>query len=233
MCGRFAASASAARLTERFGLDAVAPEVAEIAPSWNVAPGTRILAVLHRDGLRTLEVLRWGLVPWWAKSPAAGARMINARAETLESSGAYRGPLARRRSIIPMDGFYEWRRQVAAGDRRAPGGRQPYYFSAPGGEPLAVAGLWDAWRDPAGSWLLSATIVTTSARAPIAGIHDRMPVLLDSDSVEAWLDCDHVGAAGAAAILARATQPLEAWPVDRAVNRVANDSPELVRPLPS
>jgi putative SOS response-associated peptidase YedK len=231
MCGRFAASSSATALSERFRLDAVAPEVAEVAPSWNVAPGTSILGVLYRDGLRTLEVLRWGLVPSWAKTRALGARMINARAETLESSGAYRAPLARRRAIIPMDGFYEWRRTPAAGDRRRGGQRQPYYFSAPGGEPLAVAGLWDAWRDPSGSWLLSATIVTTAACAPVAGIHDRMPVVLDSDSIGPWLDCDHLGASEAAAILSRPGAPLEAWPVELAVNRVANDSPELVKPL--
>ncbi|MGH9128420.1 MAG: SOS response-associated peptidase [Acidimicrobiales bacterium] len=226
MCGRFAASSSSDRLAERFAVDDVAPEASGVGPSWNVAPTASVLAVLGRHGARSLEVVRWGLVPSWAKSPAVGARMINARAETIATSGAYRGALASRRGIIPMDGFYEWRRQPG-------GGRQPFYFSAKGGEVLAVAALWELWRDPAGVWLVSTTIVTTAARSPVAGIHDRMPAVLGPTQVAPWLDSTSVGPGEAVAIATSesGSEPLEGWPVDRAINRVANDGPELVRVL--
>lgn len=211
------------RIAELFGVGHVTPEAAELPPSWNVAPTSAIRAVLSRGGIRWLEVLRWGLVPAWAPSPGAGARMINARAEGLQRSPAFRGALARRRAIIPMDGFYEWQRLPG-------GGRQPYYFAAGDGGPLAVAGLWEAWRGPEGAWLLSGAIVTTGAAGPVAAVHDRMPVVLAAAAVGQWLDSDTVDAQRAVQLLLTDQEEgrLVAWPVGRSVNNVANDSPGLV-----
>lgn len=229
MCGRFAAASSSRRLVERFGLDEVVPEAEQVTPSWNVAPSSSIRAILHRDGRKRLEVLRWGLVPSWSKSVSGGAKMINARAETIDRSPAYKGPLTRRRAVIPMDGFYEWRREPGGG------ARQPFYFSDPDGEPLAVAGLWDAWCDPAGegAWLISATIITTAANELVAPVHSRMPVVLPLGMVDEWLEVGDGDAEQAIALLRAGTEQvvLEARPVSRAVNSVANDSPDLVERL--
>lgn len=226
MCGRFAASTPTSKIVELFGIDEVAPEAVELRPRWNVAPSTSIGAVVWRDGRRCLEVARWGLVPSWAASAAVGAKMINARAEGLNRSRAFRAALATRRAIIPMDGFYEW--------RAVPSGRQPYYFSAPDARPLAVAGLWERWRDPEGASVLSATIVTCPAAGPVAAAHDRMPVVLGAESMREWLDSDALDAAGASELLADHPEfTLVSWPVGKAVNKVANDSPDLVCRLES
>lgn len=222
MCGRFVASTPTSRIVEIFGIEDVAPEAVELRPSWNVAPSTRIGAVVWRDGRRRLEVVRWGLVPSWADSAAVGAKMVNARAEGLSRSRAFRGALAGRRAIIVMDGFYEWRSE--------PGGRQPYYFSSLSGDPLAVAGLWEQWRDPEGAWLLSAAIVTCGASGPVAAVHDRMPVVLGAASLGDWLDSEALDSAGASELLAEHPEvALVSWPVDKAVNKIANDFPDLVR----
>lgn len=209
-------------------MDEVSPEAGQVGASWNVAPSATIRAILDRDGRRSLEALRWGLVPSWSKSVKGGAKMINARAETLGHSPAYKSALSRRRAVIPMDGFYEW--------QRVPGEvAQPYYFSSADGEPLAVAGLWDAWRDPAGEgpWLISATIITTAANELVAPVHRRMPVVLPLGMVDEWLAVRSGNADRATALLAAGTGQalLEARLVGRAVNSVANDSPELVARL--
>lgn len=228
MCGRFAASEPSSKLVEHFGLDEVAPAAAEVDPSWNVAPSSTIRAILNRGGRKRLEALRWGLVPSWSKSASTGAKMINARAEALDRSPAYREALIRRRAVIPMDGFYEWRRE--------PGGaRQPFYYYAPNGEPLAVAGLWDAWRPPSGEdrWLVSATIVTAAASELVARVHSRMPVVLPLELVDEWLEAGSGDVDRAMTLLARAAEQvaLAARPVGRGVNSVANDSPELVEAI--
>ncbi len=151
--------------------------------------------------------------------------MINARSETLDRSPAYRSALTRRRAVIPMDGFYEWRREPG----QAP---QPFYFCSTDGEPLAAAGLWDVWRDPSsdGPWLLSAVIITTAATEPVVQVHSRMPVLLRLSMVDEWLGVGSGDADPALGLLAaRASQvALDARPVSRSVNSVSNDSPELV-----
>ncbi len=226
MCGRFAASAPSNRLVDRFGLDDVATEAADIVPSWNVAPSATIRAILCRDGRKRLEALRWGLVPSWSKSVSGGAKMINARVESLTVSASYRTALTRRRAVIPMDGFYEWRRE--------PGGApQPFYYSGSDGEPLAVAGLWDAWRSPSGEgpWLVSATIITAAANDLVAQVHSRMPVILPLHMVDEWLEVGSDDSGRAIELLAAGAEQvaLEARPVGRAVNSVANDSADLVK----
>jgi putative SOS response-associated peptidase YedK len=153
----------------------------ELGPRFNVAPTQPVTVVVQRDEDRFIELHRWGLVPSWATSVAAGARMINARAETLASSTAFRASFLRRRCVIPADGFYEWRREGRQ--------RKPFLVHAPDESPLAFAGLWAPWRDPAtGSWMLSAAVVTTTANAPVGELHERMPAILNADEWPLWLD---------------------------------------------
>lgn len=242
MCGRFVASAPPSTIAEQFAVDEVVE--ADIPPSWNVAPTmeARVVA-LSGDGRRVLEPFRWGLVPYWADNPSIGSRLINARVETVATARAFRSALARRRCLVPVDGFYEWQDQPpAAGGRagqrrspRAPSGarrgapRQPYYVRPAGGGLLALAGLWERWRDAEGLWLLSFTIVTTPANQTLEPLHGRMPAVLGPESWERWLDHQAVGASAAAEMLVPAgPEVLEARRASREVNDPRNDGPELI-----
>ncbi len=197
---------------------------AELGPRYNVAPTQPITVVLQRDDGRAVELHRWGLVPSWAKSPAGGARMINARAETIATSPAFRASFLRRRCLIPADGFYEWRRD----GRR----KQPFLFHTPSDAPLAFAGLWAPWRDPqTGIWLLSAAVVTTAANATVGQLHDRMPAILGAHEWPLWIDPE-IRDPG---LLRDLLQPahdelLELQPVSALVNNVNNEGPELLLP---
>src|SRR5436309_2893009 len=162
MCGRFVAATPPSVLAERFVVDEVV--VDDRPPSWNVAPTADVYAVARsRRGRRRLGTLRWGLVPSWADNPSGGARHINARAETVATNGVYRESFARRRCIVPADGFYEWQAPAEPGDTK-----QPYFIRAVDGQALALAGLWDSWRDAEGRWLRTCTIVTTGANDDVA-----------------------------------------------------------------
>ena len=155
--------------------------MAELGPRYNVAPTQPIEVVVQRDDGRFLELHRWGLVPSWAKNVAAGNRLINARAETLATSPAFRVAFAKRRCVIPADGFYEWRRE----GRR----KQPFLIHTADDRPLAFAGLWAPWRDPqSGEWVLSAAVVTTAANGAVGRLHDRMPVILGAAEWPIWND---------------------------------------------
>lgn len=199
----------------------------ELGPRYNVAPTQPIYVVRQRDDGRAVELHRWGLVPAWAKSPANGARMINARAETVATSPAFRASFLRRRCLIPADGFYEWRRD----GRR----KQPFLIHTPTDAPLAFAGLWAPWRDPqTGTWLLSAAVVTTAANATVGKLHDRMPAILGADEWPLWID----PAIRDPGLLRDLLQPaddelLQLRPVSALVNNVNNEGPELLRPLDS
>jgi putative SOS response-associated peptidase YedK len=164
--------------------DAAAGALDELGPRFNVAPTQPIPVVVQRDDGRRIEMQRWGLVPSWSKSvSSAGARYINARAETVASSPAFRASFLRRRCIIPADGFYEWRREGRV--------KQPFLIHTSADAPLAFAGLWAPWRDPAdGQWLVSATVVTTTANSTVAELHNRMPVILNEEAWRVWLDPD-------------------------------------------
>lgn len=181
MCGRFVAGSPPLLLAEHFGVDEI--RVDDVPPSWNVAPTDRVLAIAEHAGRRLLGSFRWGLVPSWAKDDAGGARMINARAETLGEKPAFREAFARRRCIVPADGFYEWR--LTTGGRK-----QPVLIAHADRTPLALAGLWEVWRDPTDGarTLKTCTIVTTAANATLSGLHDRMPVVLPSSAWATWLD---------------------------------------------
>jgi putative SOS response-associated peptidase YedK len=198
------------------------------APSWNVAPTDPVTVVLQREDGRAVERHRWGLVPSWATSLKEGARHINARAETVAESAAFRTSFRKRRCIIPADGFYEWQR---VGEKR----KQPW-FLGPHEEQalLAMAGLWSVWKDPAtGLWVLSASVITTDANDDVGRLHDRMPVLLPREAWATWLDPDQQDHGLLRSLLHPAPDGvLEMHPVSRRVNDVREDGPDLVDRVP-
>lgn len=216
MCGRFAFYSPGEAAAALFG--ATAP--ADIEPRYNIAPTQYVAAI--RDGAdeqRELVMLRWGLVPTWAKDPSIGNRMINARAETVAEKPSYRNAFKHRRCLVLADGFYEWRRE---GDTKT-----PYFISLASGESFALAGLWERWTDKqSGESLQTTTLITTEANDFMAQLHHRMPVILEADTATEWL----AGSRDLLDDVAAITPPLQAWPVDRRVNNARNQGEELVRP---
>ena len=204
--------------------DSEAAALDELGPRYNVAPTQPIPVVVQRDEGRLIELHRWGLVPSFAKSGTAGARMINARAETVATSPAFRASFLRRRCVIPADGFYEWRR---VGRRRT-----PFLIHTRHDAALAFAGLWAPWRDPeSGEWLLSAAVVTTAANSVVGQLHNRMPVILGADEWPVWIDSE-IRDPGLLSDLLRpaADGLLTLTPVSPLVNNVNNDGPALLTP---
>jgi putative SOS response-associated peptidase YedK len=220
MCGRFTLTSSAQRLRARFAL-AAAP--AALAPRYNIAPSQEVLVIPNRAE-RLLRPARWGLVPHWAPDPSIGHRLINARAETLAQRPAFRAALERRRCVVPADGFYEWQRRGRV--------RQPFHLRGRDGEPLALAGLWDLWRDPDGGRMASCAIVTVPANEVVAAIHDRMPAILSPAGVEAWLAPGVAAPQGSMSWLAPCPNDwLEVYPVSTWVNTPEHDDPACIAPL--
>jgi putative SOS response-associated peptidase YedK len=221
MCGRYTlASTTPAQLRARFPLG----ESVEIEQRFNVAPGDEVLAVVMREGAATGARLRWGLVPPWAEDPKVGFRMINARAETIADKPAYRRPFERGRCLIVADGFYEWQRE---------GVRQPFHITRGDGGPFAFAGIRTAWRDPRepeGELLRSCAIVTTAANAAIQQIHPRMPVILDPEDEEDWLDPGTPPPRLHELLRPLAVDLTHARPVSKAVNDARYDGPECLAP---
>lgn len=224
MCGRFSLGVSAATLAAQFDLG----DRPDWSPRYNLAPTQDTLTVLRRspEGRRECRRMRWGLIPAWAKDPAIGSKLINARAETVANKPAFRQALRKRRSLVLADAFYEWEAQ----GRR----KQPWCIRRKDGAPFAFAGLWDRWHDPKGRDVESCTILTTTANALIRPFHHRMPVILLPENYDPWLD---VAAADSDRILAflqpAATEEFTAYPVSPLVNNPANDSPRCIEPLPS
>lgn len=217
MCGRLVLNYSPADVAAAFGLD----EWTVFEPRYNVAPSAEIPVVRRSpEGKRVLHLLRWGLVPHWAKDPAIGAKLNNARGETVAEKPSFRDAFQRRRCLIPASGFFEW---------KASGGvRQPYYISLASGEPLALGGLWESWRAPDGSILRTVCIVTTGPNEVMAPIHDRMPVIVAPQDRQAWLEAP---ADEIVHLVAPAPDAgLQAWPVSRRVNRTVDDDPGLIEP---
>jgi putative SOS response-associated peptidase YedK len=224
VCGRYVQASSPTMLGEQFGVEEIAVPP-EREADYNVAPRKEVLMVVERPGApRTLEQVRWGLVPWWAKDPSVGDRLINARAETIATKPAYQESFRRRRCIVPADGFYEW--------QAAPGRKQPMFVHARDGEPLAFAGLWDSWRDPAapdGERMVTNVVVTTEANHTMRAVHDRMPVILPASLWDAWLAPEEADPAELEAFLVPAPDDLlELRPVGPKVGDVRNNGPELV-----
>ncbi len=237
MCGRYAASADAELLEEIFLIDEVVGPLPQAR--WNIAPTDPVAAVLERAPKqpdekvrRKLVELRWGLVPSWSKDAKGGARMINARFETLAEKPAFRKALASRRCLLPADGYYEWYAQPH--DPSLPASRQPrkqpFFIHPVNGSLLAMAGLYEFWKSPAGEWLTTCTIITTSAADAVGHIHDRMPMTVRPDRWDDWLDPHQTD--GALELLEAPGAELEAYAVPLLVSTVGNDGPELVEPLP-
>ena len=228
MCGRFVSSTPVDELAQYF--DAEPPAEAALEASYNVAPTNDIYVVLEDGGVRKVAPHHWGLVPVWAKSPALGNKMINARAEGLADKNAYKHAFKRRRCIVPVDGFYEW--------RKVPGqkAKQPYFIARPDGEPLAFAGLWEEWKGPDRSGdqrLRSATIITTTPNDLMATIHDRMPVILPPSAWSTWLDEDNADLDTLGRLLVPApSEILTLRPVSTEVNNVRNKGAHLLDPVP-
>jgi putative SOS response-associated peptidase YedK len=222
MCGRFVAASPPDEIARYF--DAVPPEAA-LEPNYNVAPTNDVYAVLADGQVRRLEPLHWGLVPRWAKSIAAGNKMINARAETVATKNAYRYAFKKKRCIIPADGFFEWKK--VAGQKA----KQPYYIHRNDGEPMAFAGLWEVWRDPNNpeEELHSCTIITGQPNEKVREIHDRMPVMLPPTAWETWLDPEQEDVELLGKLLVPAPASLiELHPVSTEVNNVRNRGPHLL-----
>ncbi|MDG4834944.1 SOS response-associated peptidase [Micromonospora sp. WMMD967] len=219
MCGRYATTRSSGELSALFESSDDTDGV--LRPDYNVAPTDRVpLVRVSPEGHRSLCVGRWGLLPHWSRSAAGAARMINARAETVATSRAYAGSFARRRCLVPADGWYEW-------VRRPDGGRQPYYMTPTDGSVLALAGIWSLWES-GGDSRLTFSVLTTAALGDLAEVHDRMPVLLPSGSWSSWLtptdDPDRLLVPASAEQLAG----LEIRPVGPTVGDVRNDGPHLI-----
>ena len=220
MCGRFTNTAERAELGERF--QAVLPE--SVRQRYNIAPTQHVVAVrrTERDGAREAALLRWGLVPHWAKDEKIAFKLFNARGETLAEKPAFRGLLARRRCLVPADGFYEWR-------LGKDGRKEPLRFTLASGGLFAFAGLWTGWTDPAtGEPLESCTIVTTAPNPLVAEVHDRMPVILDPSSEEEWLDPDISVEHVLSLLLPYPAEAMRVQAASRRVGNLRNDHPDLL-----
>jgi len=247
MCGRFVSARKRLELLEEFGIErdraSEGPDQ-EPDPDYNVAPTKRVYAVMTRRdaeeadarAARELRVLRWGLVPFWAKEANAGAKMINARAETVAVKPAFRRAFAKRRCILPADGYYEWQTITAEGEKPR---KQPYFIYRADGDLLAFAGVYELWRDETvppdheRAWLWTAAIITTQATDDVGQIHDRMPMVVPRDQWADWLDPDNTEPGHLqATMLPAMAGGLTSYPVSTAVNSVRNNGAELIRPLP-
>ncbi len=239
MCGRFVSASSPQLLAEHFGVQEIA--VPEHEPDYNVTPRALVPVVRERraseddEPRRVLSLVRWGLVPSWAESPAIGDRLINARADTVRDKPSYREAFRKRRCIVPADAFYEWHPRPKGAPRAVRDQpRQPFLVHRRDGEPLAFAGLWEIWRDPdppAGSdgWLRSCAIVTTDANELLSPIHARMPVVLDDRDWEAWLDPANRDLDGLSRMLRPAPDSwLGVYPVSPRVNSPKHNDPSLL-----
>jgi putative SOS response-associated peptidase YedK len=240
MCGRYVSTASPEKIADYFGAMAGPDTTASPLPAnFNVAPTAEVYGVVATaDGVRHVEVFKWGLVPTWAKDVKIGSKMINARSETVGEKPAYKGVFRKHRCLIPMDGFYEWQAGQEGGPVTAKGApvKQPMFIHRVDGEPLAVAGLWSSWRSrEAGDdepWLHSCTILTTSANSTMTPVHDRMPVILPAWAWDEWLDPTNDDTEALARLLVPAPDTLLTMhKVSTAVNSVRNKGEELIAPL--
>jgi putative SOS response-associated peptidase YedK len=221
MCGRFALTLELDALMEAFP-GFIFPQ--DLAPRYNIAP-TQPVPVIPNDKERQVKLFHWGLVPFWAKDPAIGNRMINARAETLAEKPSFRAAYQSRRCLVLTDGFYEWRKEAG---RRA---KTPYFIQLASGDPFAFAGLWEVWKG-GDAPLYSCTIITTEPNAVVAPIHDRMPVILPSSAYDLWLDPDEHNTEILQGLLKPYTgSDMVAYEVSTMVNNPSNDRHECVEPV--
>ena len=217
MCGRYTLIADLGDLAQRFEFDG---SDFSYDPGYNIAPTESVLTVRNLDG-REAAFMRWGLIPFWAKDPKIGSRMINARAETVAEKPAFRNALKKRRCLVLADGYYEW--------QKTPVGKRPFRIVMRSGESFAFAGIWETWKDIQGNVVPSCTIITTAANDFLAPIHNRMPVILPRESEGTWLDPDTDDAVVLAHILVSSPgEDMDAYEVSKMVNYARNDGPEVI-----
>ncbi|WP_341988528.1 SOS response-associated peptidase [Azorhizobium sp. AG788] len=223
MCGRFVQHQAPVFYAAQFGLDTRDVALPNAPARFNVAPTQDVMVIRHNPESRRAELslLRWGLVPSWAKDLKIGASMINARSETVAEKPAFKAAWNKpRRCVVPVDAFYEW--------QRTDGGKQPYAIALKGGAPMGFAGLWEGWKDPAtGAWVRTFTILTCAANALMAPLHDRMPVILARDDMDRWL----TGPDPRDLLKPYAPEQMELWPVSSRVNSVRNEDADLLVPV--
>lgn len=226
MCGRYLRRSDKQRLADAFHLGKL-PEELLLPPDYNIAPGTFQPAIrLHRDtGDRELVLMRWGLVPYFAKSLSEfkGFSTINAKAETVAEKSLWRGPFQKRRCLVPSDGFYEWQ-------KLAPKVKKPFAYTMRSGEPFAFAGLWDAWKDPvSGEWLQSFAAITTTANELTGEVHDRMPVILLPRDYDRWLERGEAHQPPIDLLRPYPAEGMTAAPCNQGVGNVRNNGPEMLQ----
>jgi putative SOS response-associated peptidase YedK len=225
MCGRVRLSSDVSEIKLVFGVPPERP-APNFAASWNVAPTDPLPVVRYeaKAGERSLDVMRWGLVPYWAKDIKVGFANINAKAEGIENKPAFREAFQRRRCLVPVDNFYEW--------KKTPAGKQPYAIAVADRSLMALAGLWEMWRSPTGERIRSFAIVTTTPNELCAALHDRMPVVLGARNWPAWLGEEPADPTRLRAMLAPyPSDEMRCWPVSPRVGNVKNNDPSLVEPL--
>jgi putative SOS response-associated peptidase YedK len=220
MCGRFTITIEPAFFQQELDLGSVPPEW---TPRYNAAPSQDIPVVLNPD-TRNVEMLCWGLIPSWAKDNKIGFRMINARSETIQEKPSFRSAFRRRRCLVLADGFYEWQKQSG----KAP--KVPYFFQLKDGAPFAFAGIWETWKPPEGAAVRSCSIITCEPNELVGEVHNRMPVILDSEMLWSWL-ADKAAGELQAMLAPYPTEKMRAYPVGLTVNNPRIDTAECVRPL--
>jgi putative SOS response-associated peptidase YedK len=223
MCGRYRLSRRKQIVEEHF--DVISGDE-DWTPRYNIAPTHPVPIIRQnpKEPVRELSLVRWGLIPSWAKDSAIGAQMINATSETAASKPAFRDALKSRRCIIPADGFYAWQKTGKT--------RQPYCFEVGEEELFAFAGLWDRWKNPAGKTIESCSILTTTPNTVTSTVHDRMPLILDPDCYDLWLDPGMTDAGAVADLLrSRDARRMRCYPVSTRINHVANDDEECSNPV--
>lgn len=216
MCGRYVLNAEPQLIQQTFNLESV-PD--EFAPRYNIAP-TQPVPIITNDDPQHLTMVQWGLIPSWSKDPKMAYKMINARGETVAEKPSYRGPFKYRRCLIPVSGFYEW---VQTDD-----GKQPHFIHVKDDPVFSFAGLWEVWRNPEGDEIWTTTIITTKANEMLSALHHRMPVILDGDKRQIWLDKDADKNELQALLQPYAQEKMTHYPVSKAVGNVRNDDPALI-----
>jgi putative SOS response-associated peptidase YedK len=221
MCGRYRLSRRKQLIEEHFD---TSPWDEDWNPRYNIAPTQPVPVIRQhpKEPVRQISTMRWGLIPSWAKDPSTATGSINAKSETAAEKPAFRDPLRLRRCLIPADGFYEWKRTGTS--------KQPFCFEVNDGELFAFAGLWEGWKDASGNWVKTCSILTTTPNAVTSTIHDRMPVILEPDSYDLWLDPGMQNVTAISELL----KPYDAclmrcYPVSTRINSVANDDAECSR----